>query len=354
MNSLNVTNTSTNNTINRLSTSAELLARLGAITLVIIGAGIILNIILIIGTHFKKSLRKKTYYFMANLAGCDLLFSLSIISTVITAINTSRAPIPSHIHTILCKVCIVFPAYWSYTASVQTLVIISLERYRAIFRPTKKITPKKCKMLCALAWIISLFISLPFLFTARSIENQCLPFPIYSHWVIIVNFILIIFQFVIPTIVMITAYTLILHQLTTKTTAIGQESTNSRNLKRKTVYMLLVTTITFLLCALPWTLTLLFEATTGKFAPELLLHDNKTNPAMKMIVTFSRITLSISTVYNPIIYCIFNREIRSLFFPCYYRRKNNAVTTTKVSFAPEKSNSYQTISVKPVINPMKA
>ncbi|EDV22830.1 uncharacterized protein TRIADDRAFT_58778 [Trichoplax adhaerens] len=201
-------------------------------------------------------------------------------------------------------------------ASVQTLVIISIERYRAIYRPTKKVTPKKAKLLCALAWLVSLLISLPFLFSATSVQNQCAQFPSQSRWAIIVNVILIIFQFVIPMIVMITAYILIFRKLRITTTSITRESANSRNLKRKTTSMLLATTVTFLLCALPWTLMLLLEAFTGKFASQLFY--DLGNPGQRAIAIL---------------------EIRGLLFPCYSPSKINAIAMPSEFLSGEKNNN---------------
>ncbi|RDD36121.1 Substance-K receptor [Trichoplax sp. H2] len=315
----------------------NLLSRAGPAVFIFVAFGIIPNIIIVAGTQLKKSLRKKTYYFIRNLACCDLLLALSKISTIITSITANRSPIPYHTFNMICKFLIVFPTYWSYTASVQTLVIISIERYRAIYRPTKKVTPKKAKLLCALAWLVSLLISLPFLFSATSVQNQCAQFPSQSRWAIIVNVILIIFQFVIPMIVMITAYILIFRKLRITTTSITRESANSRNLKRKTTSMLLATTVTFLLCALPWTLMLLLEAFTGKFASQLFY--DLGNPGQRAIAILGMISMPISTVYNSVIYCIFNTEIRGLLFPCYSPSKINAIAMPSEFLSGEKNNN---------------
>ncbi|EDV18736.1 uncharacterized protein TRIADDRAFT_62788 [Trichoplax adhaerens] len=348
MESLNVSKEDGSNITNSANPTLDtaMVLRAGPVILILVGFSIIPNTVIVVGTQLKKSLRKKTYYFIRNLACCDLLLALSVITSLSTTFTASRSPIPYHTFNMICKFLIVFPTYWSYTASVQTLVIISIERYRAIYRPTKKVTPKKAKLLCVLAWLVSFLISLPFLFSATSVQNQCAQFPSQSRWAIIVNVILIIFQFVIPMIVMITAYILIFRKLRIKTTSITRESANSRNLKRKTTSMLLATTVTFLLCALPWTLMLLLEAVTGKFSSQFF--NDHSNLGQRAIAILGRISMPISTIYNPVIYCIYNRKIRQLLFPCYYyyRSKNNSIAAASGLLSQEKKSNYDNKMVR--------
>ena len=57
-----------------------------------------------------------------------------------------------------------------------------------------------------------------------------------------------------------------------------------------------------------------------------LAFDNS-RPGIQLIIRLSRIGFPLSTIYNSIIYCCFNRNIRELFFPCCYWRGKNTIHT---------------------------
>lgn len=280
--------------------------------------GVLPNIAIITGIYRNKTLQKPTFYLMANLAACDLMMGVSLLCNFLLSLTANLKVLSPSVHGILCKIFATFPLYWSFTASIQTLIIISTERYNAILRPTKKLTPKRVKSLCLLAWTISFIISLPFLITSTSINNSCVAFKSHSAWVMIINIILIVFQFIIPAVAMFTVYTLILCQLKKKDLAGRNQSNKNKKLKRKTVYMLFTTTILFIVFATPWTISLLIIALSGKFSFQLIQDDR--NPVVQSIVESGKMLLPLATVYNPIVYCIFNQNIRQLFFPCYYKR----------------------------------
>ena len=288
-------------------------------TILIVGsiAGFIPNVVMIVGIHKKKTLQKPTYYLIANLAVCDLMLSFTtllnmIIPAITTQVYTSRIA-----HTIMCKLLATFPAYWSYTASVQTLIIISAERYQAIFRPLNKLTAKRAKALCIFAWGISFVISFPIIITTQSVDRNgsqfsCIEYMPYSVWITIIYMILFVFQFALPAVVMIVLYSLILRQLRKRSVAGQNESSRSKILKRKSIYMVLVTTVIFFIFSSPWAISLAIIAMLGNnLASELAK-----NPTLAAVLWISRFTLPFTAIYNPIVYCIFNQPIRHLFFPC--------------------------------------
>ena len=292
--------------------------------------GILPNLIIVLGVYYKRSLRKPTYYLLANLALCDMLLSSASISNVIIIALSQQNKISYEVRVILCKILGIFPLYLSYSASVQTLIIISGERYQAIFRPTSQLTARKAKYLCLMAWIISAFISFPFIITttaSNSPSKHCSGFTTYTNWTTVIYLLLFVFQFVLPTVIMATLYSLILHQL--KKTIPGQhESRRSRNLKRKIIYMLLTTTTIFLVFAAPWATSIAIMAITKTLPEEIINHP--AYPVLSQIVRISRPMLAFTAIYNPIIYCIFNSHIRHLYWSCcsYFICRNKAVVPT--------------------------
>ncbi|RDD36422.1 C-X-C chemokine receptor type 1 [Trichoplax sp. H2] len=333
--------------------SSNLASPLGfstATTLMIGGSiGIIPNIIIIAGIYLKSSLHKPTYYLIANLAASDIMLGIGTILNVILALIDYQIGISRKIHLLLCKIIVILPNTWSYTASIQTLVIISAERYQAIFRPTKVLTTRRVKWLCLIAWGISLIVSIPPAIDA-SIRRPKLRFCInngkYTYWTTVINLVLFIFQFALPAVVMTVLYSLILRQLS-RGSIVGQiESRKSKKLKRRTIYMLLITTFTFLALATPWALTLAIVAITGKITSQIISSTN--NPTIRSIIRLSILMLPFTTLYNPVIYCIFNNQIRQLFIPTcklFARSKYFAV----LPVAQQDSNNINNKDSTPVV-----
>lgn len=275
--------------------------------------GIIPNILMIQVVYFNRLLQKPIYYFMANLAVGNTIQIMAIIANLALA-NSDVHQIPSHILGVLCKILAIFPYYWSYMACIKTLIIISFERYQVVFRPFKKLSTKKVKFLCALAWIVSLIIAFPYLLTATSDKSKrrsCIPFDHITIWITIITVISFIFQFAIPTITMTVLYWLIFHRLTRKTIITPQESARSKILKRQSIFMLM-TTVVFVIFSLPWAISLLVVIITGKI-PFDIVSDN-INPNLPSIVSLSKFILPLTTLYNPIIYCIIHPNLRHALF----------------------------------------
>ena len=119
---------------------------------------------------------------------------------------------------------------------------------------------------------------------------------------------------------MLTIYILILCQLKKKDLAGRNQSNKNKKIKRKTIYMLLTTTILFIIFATPWAISLLIVAVSGKFSFQLIQDDR--NPVLQSTFEIGRILIPLATAYNPIVYCIFNQNIRKLFFPCCYKQSS--------------------------------
>lgn len=278
-------------------------------------AGIAPNVIIIIGIYRDRSMQKPTYYFMANLAICDVVLSVATLSNMMLIAIEFRVGLPVSVYNVLCKILAIFLTCWSYTASMQTLIIISAERYQAIHKPTKKLTAKRARHLCFVSWSVAFLLSFPFLITSTIVQRDrkyCFPYPAYTSWAGIMNSVLFVFQYILPAVFMMTSYSLILCQLRKNRITPHQESTMSKMLKRKTVYMLLTTTIIFLALSAPWALSLFVVVVMGELPFDL--EEDPTNPIIQSIIRSSKYVLPYTTLYNPIVYCIFNPKIQQLYF----------------------------------------
>ena len=290
--------------------------------------GIIPNIAIVVGVYRKKSLHKPTYYLIANLAICDLFLSVANLLNLAVNVIAIQIRISLYTHNILCKFFTSFPTYWSYTASIQTLIFISGERYQAVFRPNKALGSKRSLRLCVLAWFIAFLLSFPVIITTTTNQLRrrfCVPFPTYTTWTGIYNMTLFIFQYALPACVMIIVYSLIFIRLKQKSMISQNESHRSKNLKRRTIYMLFITTILFLVLSAPWALTFAVVVFTGLLPYQMAA--NFRNPALQNLANIRRLLLPFAALYNPIIYCIFQKNIRKLLLPCQWIRSNQNFPT---------------------------
>lgn len=309
--------------------------------------GIIPNLIIINGIYQSKLLKKSTYYLIANLAICDVLLGMTFIVTAVLATLALRSLLSSDVHNILCKILTVFLRASSYTCSIQTLIIISIERYQAIFRPTRNLTSKRAKQFCLIAWIISFLVSFPLIFTTSNLKKPpkiCVGFLTYTIWTTIVNVNFLFFQFIIPAVVMIVLYTLILIKLSKKVIKTRNESKSSQQIKRKTTYMLFTTTLLFLALSTPWAISLGITIISRRLIIDMVHSSQYT--FVIIIVRISRYMLPFTALYNPIVYCVFNNHIRQLFYP-FCSKNLNELRCTKdpvKKIISEESNSPKSIN----------
>lgn len=115
-------------------------------------------------------------YLIANMAASDLLVSIfAVPNQLCQVIFGERAwLIDGIMGSVLCKL-VFFCQDISTAVSIQSLVVISMERYRAIvypFRPAV-ITPKRCKFIIPLIWLASVSLHGIYFYAARleSINN---------------------------------------------------------------------------------------------------------------------------------------------------------------------------------------
>lgn len=319
-----------------------------AIVFIIGGSiGIIPNFIIVAGIYLKTSLHRSTFYLIANLAICDLVLgTATLLNVALAYINYTKA-ISVQLHLVLCRILVTFLNNLSYTASIQTLIFISIERFQAIFNPTKVLSTKKSTYLCFLAWGIALVISIPTAFFAsirRLHLKFCISFDIYTPWTTVINLVLFIAQFVCPALIMTVLYSLILHRLFAGGLAGQIDSQRSRQVKRRTIYMLLTTTTIFLALSAPWAIGLFVVVITGKLPSQIIPSTN--DPTIRSIIRLSIIMLPYTTLYNPLVYCTFNSEIRQLFLPtCRFTCRRNFTLIQSIS---NRSNATNNESMPPI------
>ena len=114
-------------------------------------------------------------YFIANMAASDLLISTFAVPNRLCQIVLGPRTwlIDGIVGSILCKLVYFFQDL-STAVSIQSLVVISIERYRAIVYPYRPavITPKRCKWIIPLIWLTSAALHGIYFYAARLVTRN--------------------------------------------------------------------------------------------------------------------------------------------------------------------------------------
>lgn len=114
-------------------------------------------------------------YLIANMAASDLLISIFAVPNQLYRVIQSEHTwlIDGVVGSILCKL-VFFCQDISTAVSIQSLVVISIERYRAIAHPFRPavITPKRCKLIIPLIWLASVSLHGIYFYAARLESNN--------------------------------------------------------------------------------------------------------------------------------------------------------------------------------------
>ena len=119
-----------------------------------------------------RSLRNPVNYFIANMAISDLLFPIFLIPQVLVQLNTNTWLIDGPLGQALCKLS-GYLVDVSSAVSIQSLVIIAVDRFRAVVYPLRSplISSKRCRFFILATWIIAMVVFCPSLFTWKVVEH---------------------------------------------------------------------------------------------------------------------------------------------------------------------------------------
>ena len=111
-----------------------------------------------------------TNFLIANMAASDLLMSVFAIPRELVEIFTGprRWLLDGLTGLILCKLVYFFQDI-SVAVSIQSLVVIAIDRYRGVafpFRPPL-ITARVCRVIIAITWVVAMCMHSPYFYTAR-------------------------------------------------------------------------------------------------------------------------------------------------------------------------------------------
>ncbi|KAJ8026175.1 Alpha-1A adrenergic receptor [Holothuria leucospilota] len=160
------------------------------------------NTLVLLAVYFEKSLRTTTNFFIVNLACADLLLGTLVLpfSGVFEAVGEW------HFGHVFCDVWAATDVLCC-TASINSLCIISIDRYIGVSRPLKHkliMTPRRAGWLIVLVWVVSFSIAVGPLFGWRPVKDNPFDCPLSNQ--VDYVFFSVSGSFYIPTLVIIILY----------------------------------------------------------------------------------------------------------------------------------------------------
>ncbi|XP_051997590.1 cysteinyl leukotriene receptor 2-like [Xyrauchen texanus] len=285
---------------------------------------------------FLRLTRKKNAntVFMTNLAISDVCFSLTLPLRLVYYFRGGQWDFPDW----LCRWC-VFSFYLNLYTSVLFLTGISVLRYIAVVHPIRNktlVTVRRASLICFAIWIFVAGLSSPFLMTGtlqRNNKTRCFEPGTRKSWrrIFILNYVGVLFGFVIPFITILACYGCIVSKLVN-----GQRVGNrKRSNRQRSVYLIAVVLSTFLLCFLPY-----HVARTVHLHAIVSVMDCQVTKYLLRVLVISLCTAASNSCFNPLLYYFagetFRTAIRraserrtlssfnqSIFYPSFHRRSQS-------------------------------
>ncbi|XP_067616737.1 tachykinin-like peptides receptor 99D isoform X2 [Eurosta solidaginis] len=277
------------------------------------------NLIVIWVVFTTKRMRTVTNYFIVNLSIADAMVSSLNVTFNYVYMLDNDWPFGE----VYCKIS-QFIATLSISASVFTLMAISIDRYIAIMKPLEPRMSKECNLgIAALIWAASSTISCPmlFFFTTGEVKlKDGIRIVCYTEWPdgptnhsqleYAYNIIFMLFTYILPIILMTATYSRVGIKLW-GSKAIGEytpRQVENVKSKRRVVKMMMVVVLIFAVCWLPFHIYFIVTS----YYPAL----TQTPFIQEVYLGIYWLAMS-NSMYNPIIYCWMNSRFRygfKLFF----------------------------------------
>ncbi|CAH4035652.1 unnamed protein product [Pieris brassicae] len=274
------------------------------------------NLVVIWIVLANKRMRSVTNYFLVNLSIADAMMSTLNVTFNFTYMLYSDWPF-GHFY---CKFC-QFVAVLSISASVLTLMAISIDRYVAIMSPLRPRLGKRATLAIAAAiWAISCVVSSPnFLYFTT--ETDPLPdgnvrricFPDWPDGITTRSQL----EYMYNVMFMLLTYFLPIMSMTYTYSKVGVELWGSKSIgectqrqldnvksKRRVVKMMIVVVVIFAVCWLPFHVYFIVTS----YYPDVVNYEY----IQEIYLGIYWLAMS-NSMYNPIIYCWMNSKFRRGF-----------------------------------------
>ena len=224
------------------------------------------NIFIGIIVYRTRSMRKPINFFIVNMAMSDVLFPIFCFPYTVTNVYFNYWLLGGPVGQALCKLY-VFLADVSLFVSIQSLVLIAVDRFGAVVFPLRSplISSKHCRFFILTTWIIGVAANIPHAMTYELVEYQeglvCVQKwnevfgESLSHRNYMVSM-LIIFGYV-PMVLIAMLYMIVVIKLKSQNIP-GEGSANGREQQsrrqKNVLKMSIAIVVTFIVCWLPTTI----------------------------------------------------------------------------------------------------
>lgn len=340
-----------NNVTNNSSESVQSGSSSPALTMVVgltianilaIFFGTLGNSLVIISIIINRGMRSTTNFFIASLAGADLIVT-STCMPLFYVYNVVKWPVWPF-GSAGCRL-LSYLVHMSVMASALSLLAISYDRFISVFFPMKRlITPSRAKKIVAFIWFVSPFLLLPSLLhhdtistsydgkeAIMCVESWSTPKALHSYQMYRIScYFLFLLQISI-------VYFLIGHRLYTRQQP-GEQTSQSRAKdllnKRKIIKMLFLVVALFALCWLPYIINKLLNIFPPR--PDYVPPD--------LFVFVGNFLGLLNSVANPLVYAVLNKNFRTAFknalrCNCNYELEERRRTVSVVSKQTQRRQS---------------
>ena len=271
------------------------------------------NSLIILIVYKTPTLRKPINMLIANMAMSDLLYPIFLFPVKLVDFQVGSWLIGGTLGQTWCKIY-AFLADISTLVSIQSLVLITVDRYAAVAVPLRSplISRKVCRCLIVGTWVLAAGFHSPYLFTFSLVEDQeekrCMNQRevIFGETSSFGIYLLsgLIFFFYIPFVVLVILYSKILiklkgqvHPGEKSASAEEQRTRRNRNVLKMTVAIVVV----FFICWIPFSIQLV----TSYFVPQ-----NTLNCKFWVSYYVALFMAYTNCAINPIICLTFTRNYR--------------------------------------------
>ena len=297
--------------------------------------------------------------FIGNMAVADLLLTITLMPFSVISLYRSTLWIGGTLGSITCKALFyAMPVFIS--ASVFTMMLISFDRFYAIFFPLKEKFFQKPKVLSAIIWISSFGLMTPNVLMFQTNETKPGVYECVQEWPwappndtdftetykVLKSFHICVFVIVyaLPLSITIIIYSLICRKLWLRKIPGNVTDTNlaaAEKSKRKVVRLLVITCVVFAVCWFPVYVNHYFW---------YVRHDQLQKLPLKVQLLFNWLAHANSAL-NPCLYILLNEKFRKAFFATlnnfwqFGSSKNNCSDTKSnilrfVTATSRKTNAY--------------
>ena len=222
------------------------------------------NTVIGIIVYKTKTMRKPINFLIVNMAMSDLLFPIFWIPFEMSRLYTDWWLIGGPLGQALCKL-VPLLSYASITVSVQSMVLIAVDRFGAVVYPLRSplISSKLCPFFILATWIVAMAIYSPCLFALKLVEHLerrvCIfdlneVFGEFSSYANYIASTMVVLYF-IPFVVIAILYIIIYIKLKTKKSP-GEQSVNvaqqRQQRERNVLKMAIAIVLGFAVCWLPF------------------------------------------------------------------------------------------------------